>query len=353
MNIGLLTSGGDCAGLNAVMRGFVKAMAAIDEKVEFYGIVGGYYGLVNCSWMKMEYEEFEDILNMGGTILGTSRLPYKELAKSEDNETVAAIKENYRKMGLDVLIVLGGQGTYKKAALLSNAGIKLICLPKTIDNDIFGTDITFGFHSAIDVATECIDRIKTTAASHGRTMLVEIMGNKVGWLTLYSGVGGGADIILIPEIPYDIDKLVKAAQKAENEKGYCVIAVAEGALDKEEAALSKKERSQRREERGEITASNRIAKIIADKLNIETRVMVAGHIVRGGNPSSYDRVICTQMGAYAAKLVNEKKFGMTVAVCGGKVTHNNLADIAGETKFVPKDHELVQAARAVGITFGD
>jgi 6-phosphofructokinase 1 len=353
MNIGLLTSGGDCAGLNTVMYGFVKAITAFDPKVEIYGIIGGYSGLINRSCKKMKHEEFADILNVGGTILGTSRLSYKELVKSEDNETIAAIKENYRKMGLDVLIVLGGQGTYKKAALLANEGIKLVCLPKTIDNDIFGTDITFGFHSAINVATECIDRIRTTAASHGRTMLVEIMGNKVGWLTLYSGIGGGADIILIPEIPYDIDKVIKAAQKARNQKGYCVIAVAEGVMDKDEAALPKKERCLKREERGEITASNRIAKAIADVLNMETRVMVAGHIVRGGNPAPYDRVICTQMGAYAAKLVNEKQFGTTVAICGGKITHNHLADIAGETKFVPKDHELVQASRDVGIAFGD
>jgi 6-phosphofructokinase 1 len=335
------------------MYSFVKAITAIDSGVEIYGIMGGYCGLVNRTCKKMKPEEFADILNVGGTILGTSRLPYKELIKSEDNEIIAAIKENYHKTGLDVLIVLGGQGTYKKAALLSNAGIKLICLPKTIDNDIFGTDITFGFHSAVNVATECINRIQTTAASHGRTMLVEIMGNKVGWLTLYAGIGGGADIILIPEIPFDIIKVIKAAHKASNEKGYCVIAVAEGALDNEEAALSKKERIQRREERGETTASNRIARIIAEQINTETRVMVAGHIVRGGNPTPYDRVICTQMGAYAAKLVNEKKFGATVAVCGANITHNNLADIAGETKFVPKDHELVQAAKAVGITFGD
>jgi len=353
LNIGLLTSGGDCAGLNAVMYAFVKAITAIDSGVEIYGIMGGYYGLINRTCKKMKREDFANILNVGGTILGTSRLPYKDLIKTEDNDIIDDIKENYHKMGLDVLIVLGGQGTYKKAALLADTGIKLICLPKTIDNDIFGTDITFGFHSAVNVATECINRIQTTAASHGRTILVEIMGNKVGWLTLYSGVGGGADIILIPEIPFDIVKVIKAAHKANNEKGYCVIAVAEGALDKEEAELSKKERLQRREERGEITASNRIARIIANELNVETRVMIAGHIVRGGNPTPYDRVICTQMGAYAAKLVSEKKFGATVTLCGGNITHNNLTDVAGETKFVPKDHELVQAARAVGITFGD
>ncbi|MDR0304658.1 MAG: ATP-dependent 6-phosphofructokinase [Chitinispirillales bacterium] len=353
MNIGLLTSGGDCAGLNAVMYGFVKAITAFDPKVEIYGIIGGYSGLINRSFRKMKHEEFANILNVGGTILGTSRLSYKELVKSEDNETITAIKENYHKMGLDILIVLGGQGTYKKAKLLADEGIKLICLPKTIDNDIFGTDITFGFHSAVDVATECIDRIRTTAASHGRTMLVEIMGNKVGWLTLYAGIGGGADIILIPEIPYDIDKVVKAAQKANDRNGYCVMAVAEGAMDKDEAALSKKERCQKREERGEITDSNRIAKVIASALNTETRVMVTGHIVRGGNPTPYDRIICTQMGAYAAKLVNEKQFGATVAISNGKITHNNLVDIAGETKFVSKDHELVQASRDVGITFGD
>jgi len=349
----MLTSGGDCAGLNSVIYGFGKAITILEPKVDIYGILGGYAGLVNREYRQIKYEDFANVLNTGGTILGTSRQPYKKLIQSEESYKVTAMKENYRKMNLDVLIILGGRGTHKTAALLSNEGLNVIALPKTIDNDIFGTDFTFGFHSAVHVATECIDRIQTTAASHGRAMVVELMGNKVGWLTLYAGVGGGADIILIPEIPYDIDKVIKAVESVKKQKGYCIIAVAEGVADKEESLLSKKERYQKRAERGEITASNRIAKAIAEKTNIETRVVVPGHIQRGGNPTPYDRVLCTQMGAYAARLAEEHTFGVSVALSGEKLISNNLNDIAGKTKFVPLKHELVRTAKDVGISFGD
>jgi len=355
MKIGLLTSGGDCAGLNAVIRGFGKAIANVNPDVEIYGITGGYTGLINREFRQMKLGEFSGILSLGGTILGTSRQPYKKLVQFDENNKVAQMKENYRKMGLDVLVVLGGRGTHKTAALLSGEGLNVIAVPKTIDNDIWGTDVTFGFYSAVDVATDCIDRIRTTAASHGRTMIVEIMGNKVGWLTLYAGIGGGADAILIPEIPYNIDSVVKYAGSCMNskKKGYCVIAVAEGAIAQEEALLSRKERMQKRAERNETTVSNSVAKTIAERLNVETRVVVPGHIQRGGSPSPYDRVICTQMGAYAAKLVGEKRFGVTVALNGEKMIANNLADIAGKTKFVPPKHELVRAAKDIGIYFGD
>jgi 6-phosphofructokinase 1 len=353
MNIGLLTSGGDCAGLNAVMYGFAKAMAGADPKVEIYGFTGGYAGLVNKEYKKMKPEEFFGVLNVGGTLLRTSRQPYKKLLLPEESYKVALMKENYKKLGLDALIILGGRGTHRIAALLSSEGLKVIGIPKTIDNDIFGTEITFGFHSAVYVATDCVDRIHTTAASHGRTMLVEIMGNRVGWLTLYAGIAGNADIVLIPEIPYQIESVIKAAEAAIGKKGYCIIAAAEGAMDREEAAMSKKERFSKREASGEATATNRIAKAIAESISAETRVVVPGHIQRGGSPTPYDRVICTQMGTYAAKLVSERVFGVTVARCGGKITHNNLSDIAGKTKFVPLDHELVQTARSIGISFGD
>jgi 6-phosphofructokinase 1 len=351
MKIGILTSGGDCAGLNAVMRGFGKAMAGNPE-AEIYGITGGYAGLINREYRQLKMGELSGILNQGGTILGTSRQPYKELLQFEENHKVAQMKENYRKMGLDVLVVLGGRGTHKTAALLSGEGLNVIGVPKTRDNDIWGTDFTFGFHSAVDVATDCIDRIKTTAASHGRTMVVEIMGNKVGWLTLYAGIGGGADAILIPEIPYSMDSIVKFCH-ASKKKGFCIIAAAEGAMDKDEADLSRKERMQKRAERNEVTVSNRIAKAIAEKLGIETRVVVPGHIQRGGGPNAYDRVICTQMGAYAAKLAQEGRFGVTVALNGDKMTSNSLAEIAGKKKFVPLKHELIRTARDIGISFGD
>jgi len=353
MKIGILTSGGDCAGLNAVIYAFEKAITAMDPKVDIYGILGGYTGLINREYKHLKHEDFSNIFNLGGTILGTSRQPYKKLIQGEGTHKVAAMKENYHKMNLDALVILGGQGTHKTAALLSSEGLNVIALPKTIDNDLWGTDFTFGFHSAVNVATECIDRVQTTAASHRRTMIVEIMGNKVGWLTLYAGIGGGADIILIPEIPYDIDKVIKTVESVKKHKGHCIIAAAEGAMDSEEATLAKKERYQKREERGEVTASNRIAKAIEEKLNIEVRVVVPGHIQRGGPPSAYDRVLCSQVGAYAAKLAIERKYGVTVALSGDKIISNNLADIAGKTKVVPPKHELIKAAKDIGISFGE
>jgi 6-phosphofructokinase 1 len=353
MKIGILTSGGDCAGLNAVMRGFVKTVTNIDPKVEIYGIKNGYGGLINKEYSLIKPSDFSDILNLGGTILGTSRQPYKKIIQKEESVKVEKMKDNYRKMGLDVLVVLGGQGTHKTAAFLASEGLSVIGLPKTIDNDIWGTDFTFGFHSAVNVATECLDRIQTTAASHGRVMVVEIMGNKVGWLTLYSGIASGADIILIPEIPYNIDNTVKAAETALKQKGHCVIAAAEGAMNEAEAPLTKKERYQKRAEQGERTASDRIAKYIAEHINAETRVVVPGHIQRGGGPSPYDRVICAQMGSYAAKLAKEGRFGVTVALNNEKITCNNLADIAGKTKFVPLKHEMIRAAKDIGISFGE
>ncbi|MDR2593761.1 MAG: ATP-dependent 6-phosphofructokinase [Fibromonadaceae bacterium] len=353
MKIGILTSGGDCAGLNAVIYAFEKAITAIDPKVDIYGILGGYTGLINREYKLLKHEDFSNIFNTGGTILGSSRQPYKKLIQAEGAHKVASMKENYHKMDLDALIILGGQGTHKTAALLSSEGLNVIALPKTIDNDLWGTDFTFGFHSAVNVATECIDRIQTTAASHRRAMIVEIMGNKVGWLTLYAGIGGGADIILIPEIPYDINKVIKAVESVKKSKGYCIIAAAEGAMDNEEATLTKKERYQKRGERGEVTASNRIAKAIEEKLNIETRVVVPGHIQRGGAPSPYDRVLCSQVGAYAAKLAIERKYGVTVALNGDKITSNKLDDIAGKTKVVPPKHELIKAAKDIGISFGE
>ncbi|MDR2580361.1 MAG: 6-phosphofructokinase [Fibromonadaceae bacterium] len=353
MKIGILTSGGDCAGLNAVMRGFVRAITAIESKIEIYGIKDGYAGLINREYHAIQAEEFSDILKLGGTILGTSRQSYKKITQNGDNNKAAQMKENYRKMDLNALIILGGQGTHKTAAFLSGLGLNVIALPKTIDNDIWGTDFTFGFHSAVNIATECIDKIQTTAASHGRTIIVEIMGNKVGWLTLYAGISSGADIILIPEIPYDMEKLIKAVELVNKQKGFCIIAAAEGAMNEEEAMLTKKERILKRAEQGETTASKRIAKAITEELSIETRIVVPGHIQRGGSPSPYDRVICTQMGTYAAKLVKNGCFGVTVALNGGKISSNKLSDIAGKIKYVPSKHELIQAAKDVGISFGE
>ncbi len=355
MRIGILTSGGDCPALNAVIRGFAKYAYRNIRGVEIYGIADGYGGLIAGEYKKMHPEDFSGILNVGGTILGTSRQPFKKMTVEENNSTkVEKMKANYKKMGLDALVTLGGAGTHKSAALLIEEGLNVVGLPKTIDNDIFGTDVTFGFYSAVDVATECIDRVHTTAASHGRTMLVEIMGNKVGWLTLYAGLAGGADIILLPEIPFDTDIVCKKVlQRAEAGKAFSIIAVAEGAIEKSEAGLKKKERAQKRSETGDVTATNRLARDINARTGVETRVVIPGHIQRGGSPSALDRAISTQVGAYAGYLCKEGLFGTTVAIRGEKITHNKIADIAGKTKWVPLEHPMIESGRSVGISFGD
>ena len=355
--IGILTSGGDCPGLNATIRGVAKACyERFGEDVEIVGIQNGYYGLMNNMCKEMQQSDFSGILTRGGTIFGTKRTPFKMMkVVEEDNlDKVKAMKQTYKKQKLDCLLTLGGNGTHKTANLLSEEGLNVIGLPKTIDNDIWGTSVTFGFHTAVDIATDVIDRIHTTATSHNRILVVEIMGNKAGWLTLYSGIAGGADIIVIPEIPYDIDKLAQACVKrAEGGKGFSILAVAEGAYDINEAKMKKKERAKSRADAGITTASTRIARQIEEATGCETRVCVPGHMLRGGSPSAYDRVLATKFGVHAAQLIADGKYGYAVAMIKENVSENKLEDVAGKTKFVPADDQMVKTARDIGISFGD
>ncbi len=353
--IGILTAGGDCPGLNATIRGVAKAMYQKIPDVEIIGIVDGYKGLIEGEAHEMKPSDFSGILTQGGTILGTARTPYKQMrVKENDIDKVALMKDNYKKLRLDCLLTLGGNGTHKTANLLSEEGLNVIGLPKTIDNDIWGTDVTFGFHTAVDIGTEVVDRIHTTASSHKRVMVIEIMGNKAGWLTLYTGIAGGADIILIPEIPYNINKVAKAVEKrAERGRGFSILVVAEGAFDVDEAKMKKKERAEKRAAAGETTATNRIARQIAEMTGFDTRVVVPGHYLRGGTPSSYDRVLASQFGVYAAQLVSQGIFGVAVAERNNIVVHNLLSDVAGKTKFVSPDDQMVFTARSLGISFGD
>lgn len=304
----------------------------------------------------MQPSDFSGILTTGGTIFGTKRTPFKMMkVVEEDNvDKVRNMKKTYKDQKLDCLLTLGGNGTHKTANLLAEEGLNVIGLPKTIDNDIWGTSVTFGFHTAVDIATDVIDRLHTTANSHGRILVVEIMGNKAGWLTLYSGIAGGADMIVIPEIPYDIDKLCAACEKrAQQGKGFSILAVAEGAFDVEEAKMKKKERAKARAEAGITTASNRIATQIQTSTGLETRVCVPGHMLRGGSPSAYDRILATQFGVHAAELIAQNKFGYAVAKIGDKISENKLSDVAGKTKFVPADDQMVKTAKDIGISFGD
>ena len=352
--IGILTSGGDCPGLNAAIRGVTRAAYEMFD-AEIIGIHDGYRGLIDGDYQLMTQNQFSGILTLGGTILGTARTPFRDMRViGDDNvDKVAAMKKTYNDLKLDCLITLGGNGTHKTANLLSQEGLNVIGLPKTIDNDLYGTDFTFGFHTAMDIATEVIDRIHTTAASHGRCMVIEIMGNKAGWLTLYSGLAGGADVILIPEIPYKIEKVAKIVEaRAKSNKGFTIIAVAEGAMDKEEAKLKKKEREAKRAKE-HFSASAYVAQQLREQVGVEARSVVPGHIQRGGAPSAYDRVLSTQFGVHAAELIRDGVFGVTVALKGNKISHNKLEDIAGVPKLVPDDHEMIRLARNVGISFGD
>lgn len=355
--IGILTSGGDCQGLNASIRGVAKALyEEFGDNVEIYGINDGYRGLIEGNYKRMKPENFSGILTLGGTILGTSRQPFKLMRVIDENsgDKVKNMKDNYKKMKLDCLVILGGNGTHKTANLLSEEGLNVVTLPKTIDNDVWGTDMTFGFYSAMNIAANVLDCIHTTATSHGRVFIVEIMGHKVGWLTLYAGIAGGADVILLPEIPYDIDSVVKTIrQRNESGKRFSILAVAEGVMSKEEAKLSKKEFKAVRANMAYPSISYRLAKEIGDKTGQEIRVTVPGHFQRGGSPCPYDRVLSTRFGAAAAKLIVQKQYGNMVALQNGQIVPVPLSEVAGKLKTVPKDCDVIQTGRDIGICFGD
>lgn len=353
--IGILTSGGDCPGLNACIRGVAKASyERFGDDVEIYGIVGGYTGLINGEYKLMKRSDFSGILTQGGTILGTSRQPFKKIQViGEDNvDKVGNMITNYKKLKLDCLLTLGGNGTHKTANLLSENGLNVIGLPKTIDNDIFGTDHTFGYQTAVNIGTDVIDRLHTTAASHSRVMVVEIMGNKVGWLSLASGIAGGADAIILPEMPFRYEAIAECAERRiKNGHVFSIIVVAEGAFSTEEAKLKRRERIAARG--GLATPTSLIVKYIEENTGIETRSMVPGHYLRGGAPCAYDRVLSSELGTYAAWLIDKGIFGVTVAEKQGVITHNNLCDIAGKAKPVLPDDQMIKTARSLGISFCD
>ncbi len=354
--IGLLTSGGDCQALNAAMRGVVKGLSNNLDGLEVYGFYEGYKGLIYGRYRLLTSSDFSGILTKGGTILGSSRQPFKLMRQPDENglDKVEAMKHNYYKLNLDCLVILGGNGTQKTANLLREEGLNIIHLPKTIDNDIYGTDVTFGFQSAINIAADAIDCIHTTAASHNRVFIVEVMGHKVGWLTLYAGIAAGADIILIPEIPYDIDKVADAIQKRTKAgKGFTVLAVAEGAISKKDAKLSKKEYQKKLEKSPYPSVSYEVAALIQKKLGVDTRVTVPGHTQRGGSPCPYDRALCSRLGAAAAEAIIEGDYGNMIAMKGSKTVRVPLGKVAGKLKMVDKDAPIVKEAKFMGISFGD
>lgn len=356
MRVGMLTSGGDCQSLNATMRGVAKTLYNQRKDVEIIGFIEGYRGLIYEDYRIMKSKDFSGILTNGGTILGTSRQPFKLMRVPDENglDKVEAMKNTYKKLKLDCLVVLGGNGSQKTTNLLRQEGLNVIGLPKTIDNDLWGTDVTFGFQSAINLATQTIDCIHTTAASHGRVFIVEIMGHKVGWLTLHAGIAGGADIILIPEIPYDIKSVVAALnRRTKAGKNFSILAVAEGAISKEDAALPKKELKQKLKDNPYPSVSYKIGSEIQELTGQEVRITVPGHTQRGGSPCPYDRVLASRLGAAAAGLILNKEYGYMVGIRNGEIVKVPLADVAGKLKMVDPGASIINEAKLLGISFGD
>lgn len=351
MKIGILTSGGDCQGLNAALRGVAKTLYTNLPDVQIYGIQDGYKGLMEKLWRKMDKQEFSGILREGGTILGTSRQPYKKMSETDENsvDKLTLMQKNVESEAFDALVIIGGNGTHKTAHALSEKGIDIVTLPKTIDNDIYGTDYSFGFDSAVSKAAYYIDTIHSTAASHGRIFIVELMGHKVGWVALHAGLAGGADVLLIPEIPYKIEPVLRIIEKRNDEgKNFTVIAVAEGALSEAESELPKKEKKQIA-----LCAGQRLENELSALISQDIRLSVPGHFQRGGEPTAFDRVLCSRMGAAAGEMILNKKFGRMVSLQGIKITSVPLGEVAGKLKSVPPDCEILKQARLMGISLGE
>jgi len=337
MKIGILSAGGDCPGINATIRGVGKA--ALTYGMEVIGVLDGYSGLIFNDHIQLDERHLSGILTLGGTILGTSReKPFKKKEGDPIANKPQMIKQNYDKMGIDCLVCIGGNGTQKTAAQLSEMGINVVGIPKTIDNDVWGTDITFGFDTAVNIATEAIDRLHSTANSHKRVMVIELMGHHAGWITLYAGVAGGGDVILIPERDYDIDKVNEVLlERMHKGKPYSIVVVAEG------IKTGKKEG---------IPAGAYIADLIEKGTKIETRVTVPGYTLRGGSPSPFDRILATRMGTSAASLIHKRDFGKMVAIHNNEMKAVPLKDVGGKTRLVPHDHFLIKKAKRIGTCFG-
>ena len=354
MKIGILTSGGDCPGINATIRGVCKT-AINHYGMEVVGIHSGFQGLLTKEVESFTEKSLSGLLNLGGTMLGTSReKPFRKQGIISDVDKPALIQRNIAELGLDCVVCIGGNGTQKTAAKFAAMGINIVSVPKTIDNDIYGTDMTFGFQSAVDIATDTIDRIHTTATSHSRVFIIEVMGHKVGHVTLHAGIAGGADIILLPEIPYDIKVISDVIQKRTKAgKKFTILAVAEGAISKEDAKLKKKEYKEKLAKRKYPSIAYELAEQIQQTTDKEVRITVPGHTQRGGSPCAYDRVFATRVGAKAAELILNQEYGYMVAMRDGEITKVPLEEVAGKLKYVDPKCSFIQEAKMIGISFGD
>ncbi len=369
--IGILTAGGDSPGLNAAIRAVGKA-AIGRYGWEIIGFRDGYLGLALNKYTILGKENLSGILTIGGTVLGTSRdKPHRMIVDGRERDMTKAIVRNYKAHALDALVCIGGGGTQKNALRLSELGLRIVTLPKTIDNDVAVTDATIGFETALGIASEAIDRLHSTAHSHHRIIIAEIMGHKAGWLTLGAGLAGGADVILIPEIPYDLEKVAAAIRgRSKSGTNFSILAVAEGAKSQEDAALftaaeKRKEKARTPEEReyaklriAELEAEHagntlRLAKQLEGLTGLEARVTILGYVQRGGTPSFGDRLLATRLGTACVDLIAAGASGVMVASQGHGVRPVPIAQIASKLKLVPMDHSWVSSARSVGTCLGD
>jgi 6-phosphofructokinase 1 len=377
--IGILTAGGDSPGLNAAIRGVGKT--AIGEyDMHVLGFRDGFRGLMENRTVDLDKSQLSGILTIGGTILGTSRdKPHRMLVGGQTLDMTDVIVENYQNHHLDALVCLGGGGTQKNAFRLHKKGLNVVTLPKTIDNDVYGTDMTFGFDTALGIATEAIDRLHSTAHSHHRIIVVEVMGHNTGWLALGAGIAGGADVILIPEIAYDMDAVAEAIrQRHRKGASFSIVAVSEGALPRERAealaaaeaevvAAKKARKAGSGSEKAIKAARARVDKIrghlgsatlalseeLEERTKLESRVTILGHVQRGGTPSAADRLLATRLGAATVDVIHSGRFGVMVAARGEKAVPVPLADVVGKRKSVPLDHPWIETSRRIGVALGD
>ena len=336
MRIGILTAGGDCPGINATIRGVCKT-AINHYGMEVVGIHSGFQGLLDIDAENFTDNSLSGLLNQGGTVLGTSReKPFKKGVSTSDVNKPELIKQNIKNLGLDCIVCIGGNGTQKTAAKFAAMGVNIVSVPKTIDNDIWGTDFSFGFDSAVSIATDAIDRLHSTASSHKRVMVIEVMGHKAGWIALYSGMAGGGDIILLPEIPFQMNAVSETIMnRIKRGKSYSIVVVAEGIQTD-----------------GSRRAAEYIAQQIEAETGLETRETVLGYIQRGGSPTPFDRNLSTRMGGHATELIANGQFGRMIALVGNDITSIPLGEVAGKLNLVTEDHDLVVQGRRMGVCFG-
>ncbi len=368
--IGIITAGGDSPGSNAAIRAVGKAALDLGN-MEIVGFRDGFRGLAEDLRMRLDKRTLAGILTVGGTILGTSRdKPHRMASNGKLRDMTGAIIASYKRHQLDVLVCIGGGGTHKNALRLMEKGLNVVTLPKTIDNDVPLTDATIGFDTALGIATEAIDRLHSTAHSHHRIVIAEVMGHRAGWLTLGAGIAGGADVILIPEIPYDIKKVAAAIrQRSLGGTNFSIVAVAEGAMSVEDAAefavaARRKKNAEtaeaKKRAKAEIAALEarhsgstwRLAKRLEELTQLEARVTILGYVQRGGIPSAADRLLATRLGTRCVELIQEKVFGVMVAARGEGTKPVPIAEVAGTLKTVPTDHPWIESAHRVGTSFG-